>query len=46
MTEIRVDDSELPDGVDNRGWVGDGFDLAKARRPRLQALAAAPPGAV
>lgn len=33
MTDRRVDASELPDGVDNRGWPGDGFDLAAGERP-------------
>lgn len=26
MTDARVEDSELPDGEENRGWIGDSFD--------------------
>ncbi|OLP56831.1 hypothetical protein BJF92_12225 [Rhizobium rhizosphaerae] len=33
MTDVRVEASELPDGVENRGWVGDGFDLAQGESP-------------
>ena len=33
MTDAHVDDSELPDGVENRGWVGDSFDLAEGETP-------------
>ncbi|WP_246739444.1 phage GP46 family protein [Martelella sp. HB161492] len=29
MTDARVHESELRDGDENRGWFGDGFDLAK-----------------
>jgi phage gp46-like protein len=33
MTDARVDDSELPDGVENRGWFGDSFDQAEGETP-------------
>lgn len=33
MTDARVEDSELPDGVENRGWPGDSFDLEEGERP-------------
>jgi phage gp46-like protein len=29
MTDARVEPSELPEGVENRGWFGDSFDLAE-----------------
>jgi phage gp46-like protein len=33
MADARVDASELPDGVANRGWFGDCFDLAAGETP-------------
>ncbi|NTF87487.1 hypothetical protein G6L46_10160 [Agrobacterium rhizogenes] len=33
MTDRRVDASELRDGDDNKGWIGDSFDLAAAEQP-------------
>ncbi|MBY2911348.1 phage GP46 family protein [Rhizobium leguminosarum] len=33
MTDRRVEASELPDGVENRGWIGDSFDLAGDETP-------------
>lgn len=33
MTDVRVDESELPDGETNRGWPGDGFDLEPGEVP-------------
>lgn len=33
MTDRRVEASELPDGEENRGWIGDSFDLAEHETP-------------
>lgn len=33
MTDRRVEDHELPEGVTNRGWVGDSFDLGPNEAP-------------
>ncbi|MBB3608678.1 phage GP46 family protein [Rhizobium sp. BK602] len=33
MTDRRVDPSELRDGDENRGWVGDSFDMAAGEQP-------------
>jgi phage gp46-like protein len=33
LTDARADVSELRDGDENRGWIGDSFDLAGAERP-------------
>lgn len=33
QTDRRVEASELRDGEDNRGWVGDSFDLAEGEQP-------------
>ena len=33
MTDVAVDESELRDGDENRGWPGDGFDLVGYERP-------------
>jgi phage gp46-like protein len=33
MTDARVEDSELPDGAENRGWFGDSFDLDEGETP-------------
>lgn len=33
MTDRRVDPIELRDGDSNRGWAGDGFDLADGETP-------------
>lgn len=33
MTDRRVEASELPEGVENRGWIGDSFDLVGDETP-------------
>lgn len=33
LSDARADASELRDGDENRGWIGDTFDLAGAERP-------------
>lgn len=33
MTDARVDESELDEGEENRGWVGDSFDVAEGETP-------------
>lgn len=33
MTDRRVEDSELPPGETNRGWIGDSYDLAEHETP-------------
>lgn len=33
MTDRRVEPHELPDGVANRGWIGDSFDLGPGETP-------------
>ncbi|MDO3434322.1 phage GP46 family protein [Rhizobium sp. CBN3] len=33
MTDRRVEASELPSGVENRGWIGDSFDTAEGETP-------------
>jgi len=33
QTDIRVDESELRDGEQNRGWIGDSFDMAPGEVP-------------
>jgi phage gp46-like protein len=33
MTDARVDDSEMRDGDENRGWVGDSFDRMAGETP-------------
>ena len=33
MTDRAADPSELPEGVENRGWPGDGFDLEEGETP-------------
>ncbi len=33
MTDRRVEESELPSGEQNRGWLGDSFDLMGGERP-------------
>lgn len=33
LTDRRVEPSELPDGVENRGWPGDSFDLEEGETP-------------
>lgn len=33
MTDRAVDPSELPEGVENRGWPGDAFDLEEGEMP-------------
>ncbi|MBB2841471.1 UNVERIFIED_ORG: phage gp46-like protein [Rhizobium etli] len=33
MTDRRFDPSELPDGVENRGWIGDSYDVMDGETP-------------
>ena len=33
MTDRRVEPSELPAGVENRGWIGDSFGIAEGETP-------------